>query len=768
MTSNNIWMDSGAMVSMIPEMDLYLGDFASSSSNNNQNVITLGTAFTGKFSLVANLYRGCYLNIYVGTAHGSFTLNQHIDRVMIQSNASGTITVNDSLPAAFTSDETKFYGIIEHFGAPVPAPSLSGTATLQTATITTAGTNVLASQAIIENSAISTALSGSSTGAELQLTLSPHSSDITMLVAASDGSNYQTGFLTIQLASATGDTTLGVVFDTSAGTTKAGSAFDDFVEVNVPDSATAVQVATAIQTALANENVSVSRAGAKLTITNTTGGYVGSGTMIAMADSSGAATDFGTLSNDVDGGIVTAVSISNAGSSVSGSGNLTITSAAGDNPVLALAAGSSGNPRLLSDSWLGLTESVSIPSTSVETKAIPISSGSRSMTYQFKGMETTSGGSFSVTANNFSWLYYALGNKEITSIGATAAAVTVSDEFTTSGLSETNFVYDTDAPTVGFNRVEGNTICPPLNPILTQNTANVKKVNTGTLTEKITYALTESNSENLPTFALEYTLKKPDSQSTVAVDAGSQILPNGDYTTDSDGTFTYATDTSKETVYSKIYPGCMVSSLTLDASATQEVNMNVNFETKKTFVAPTNYDTANGLTDVRDFVNFGSPQGGIANEDEILLRPFFFSDGTISMFGQDYIRIETMSLEISNSITPKRFIGRYDKTSQMHFPGQRTYNLSFTGLVTDSAVFDALRENQAFSLSGTDGNQITLRFTKEAGSTDESLEMVFQDYMVTTADFPLTNDKGPISVSWTIVPLKLKSCSHVTNWIIQG
>jgi len=752
MTSNNIWMDSGAMVSMIPEMDLYLGDFASSSSSNNQNVITLGTAFTGKFSLVANLYRGCYLNIYVGTAHtggssgNSLTLNQHFDRVMIQSNASGTITVNDSLPADFTSDETKFYGIIEHFGTPVPAPSAAVTGTISSATINTAGNNVTANLAILDNTEINAgALSGGSNG-EIQLTISAHSTTVTF--ATVDATNYEDGDtdddggMVFTVVGTTGNETVGIIFNDSDEGNKATGADRD-ITITVTTGNDGATVAEAVRLALADEDLTITRAANVLTVTNTIGGLGATTT----EDTNGGVT----ISSTTAGGVITAVTINNAGTGFSGSGNYSI-----GNGEIALATSTAGNPKLLSDTWLGLTESVSIPSTSVETKAIPISSGSRSMTYQFKGMETTSGGSFSVTANNFSWLYYALGNKEITSIGTgTPGAVTVSDEFTTSGLSATNFVYDTDAPTVGFNRVEGNTICPPLNPILVQNTANVKKVNTGTLTEKITYALTESNSEDLPTFALEYTLKKPDSQSTVAVDAGSQILPSG-------------MSASKETVYSKIYPGCMVSSLTLEASATQEVNMNVNFETKKTFVAPTNYDTANQVTDVRDFVNFGSPQGGIANEDEILLRPFFFSDGTISMFGQDYIRIETMSLEINNSITPKRFIGRYDKTSQMHFPGQRTYNLSFTGLVTDSAVFDALRETQAFSLNGTDGNQITLRFTKEAGSTDESLEMVFQDYMVTTADFPLTNDKGPISVSWTIVPLKLKSCSHVTNWIIQG
>ena len=40
MTSNNIWMDSGAMVFMIPEMDLYLGAFTSidaNTANGNEN-----------------------------------------------------------------------------------------------------------------------------------------------------------------------------------------------------------------------------------------------------------------------------------------------------------------------------------------------------------------------------------------------------------------------------------------------------------------------------------------------------------------------------------------------------------------------------------------------------------------------------------------------------------------------------------------------------------------------------------------------------------
>ena len=686
-------MDSGAMVSMIPEMDLYLGDFNGiAAASNNQRVITLNSVFTTQFNLVADLYVGCYLRI-----HQNNVTNTLIDRVMIQSNSATTITVNDSLDSVITSTPTSYYGIIEHFGAPVPAPKASSSGTTHTA-------QVLSVQF------------KSDTAADYE--------DVGII------------FGTLQSAGGTEDD-VGI-FLTTDGTygntgSLAGQTEDD-ITVNIGNS----ELTTAeeyIDAVIAQVNLTAgidftaTRSGDSLILTNTFGGAI---TRTAGCDDGGSDSTIGSL--DIKSTSIIELSTTTAGATVTGAGT---------------------NPRLLSDSWLGLTDSVSIPSTSIETKGIPISTGSRSMVYQFKGMETTSGGNFSVTANNFSWLYYAFGNKEITTVSNESAVTMDSDgEIKTTGLSGTNFIRDTDATTVGFSRVEGNVVCPPLNPQLSQNSVNVKKVDTSTLTNKITYTFSESDSEDLPTFALEYTLKKPDDQLTVAVDAGSQILPSG-------------MDTSKETVYSKIYPGCMVSSLTLDASANQEVKMNVNFETKKTFVAPTNYDTANGQTDVKNFVNFGSPQGGITNEDEELLRPFFFSDGTISMFGQDYIRIETMSLEINNSLTPKRFVGKYDKTSQFHFPGQRTYNLSFSGLVTDSAVFDALRETQAFSLNGTDGNQITLRFTKDL-ATDETLEMVFKDYMVTTAEFPLTNDKGPITVNWTIVPLKLHSCTHTTNWIIQG
>lgn len=443
----------------------------------------------------------------------------------------------------------------------------------------------------------------------------------------------------------------------------------------------------------------------------------------------------------------------------------------------------SSNPRLLSDTWIGLTDQITVPSTAIEMKQIALNSGSRNMAYQFKGAETTSGGSFSLSANNFSWLYYALGEMDITTVSnATAVTLPSADadksnntvtNIAGAGASGNNFIYDDDSTAPGgkrFYRVVGTTICPPIQRIVDDYTAADLKAVNHTLTNKITYTFSESNTHTLPSFALEYTLKKPASMATEEVDITSTTLTGT--TTDFDGSApgTNATTTRNisETVYSKIYPGCQVESLNMTADAGQEVKMNVNFNSKNTFTAPNNYVTANKTTDLQDWVNFGSPKGGQANINEEQLRPFFFSDGTIEMFGQEYIRIENMTLDISNSLQPKRFIGRYDKNSQIHIPGQRTYSLSFTGLVTDNLLFEELRNNAATSLGGTDGNQIKISFTKDTTTNDETLVMIFKDYMVTSADFPLTNDKGPITINWTIQPLELHSCTHATNWIIQG
>jgi hypothetical protein len=532
MVSSDIWMGSGATVSMIPEQDINLGTFASiAGASGNQRVITLNSTFTTNFSLVANLYRGCYLNIYKDS-DDSFT-----DRVLIQGNAANTLTVNDSLVSAITDTATDYYGKIEGYGAPVPAPKISS------------------------------------------------------------------------------------------------------------------------------------------------------------------------------------------------------------------------NPALLSDTWLGLVSSVTIPQTNVTTEQMNlVAGGTRNFIYQYKGIEETSGGSLDMLANSFWPLYYALGRSGITvaaggqtRLNGAGNDATPTNQFTLAGSpTGTDFIYNPAEDII--YRAEGTKICPPLDP--TQSLADYYRINGDDVeNDFITYLFTEENGHTLPSFALEYTLKKADQNATVGVDS------------------------AKENVYTKIYPGTVISSLTMNADVAGPVNMNLSLAHKNTFVAPTNYQTLNGATDVKNFANYRGRLGQTETladdsdaDTEPLMRPFFFADGTISLFGQDYIRLASFNLTIDNQLQAQRYIGRYDKNSQTQLTGQRTYTLSFTGHVTDAAVFTELQNQLATALSSAT-SEIVLRFTKENG---EELQMKFRDYMVTSAEFPVGNDRGPVVVNWTIQPLTMQECAHTTYWAIQG
>lgn len=407
----------------------------------------------------------------------------------------------------------------------------------------------------------------------------------------------------------------------------------------------------------------------------------------------------------------------------------------------------SANPRLLSDTWLGLTTSVTIPTTNVtKTGMNLVAGGTRNYIYQYAGIERTTGGQITLDANSFWPLYYALGKMSIDTTGLDSA-ITPSSIFALSGGSGSSFIYAPANNTI--HRVEGTVIQPPLSSAITLNTC--RKINTDDAdSDFITYTFTEENGQTLPTFALEYTLKKADQNATVGVDS------------------------AKENVYSKIYPGCAVGNLNINADAVGgPITMNMNLNHKNTFVAPTNYETANSQTNVRQFINFrgrhgeddtisldsGTPDG------DALMQPFFFSDGTISLFGQDFLKIASFGLTINNNLTDQAYIGRFDKKSTNHITGQREYTMNFTAHVTDSKVFDELQSQKTTALSTSANEVITLRFTKDNG---EELVLKFKDYVVNSASFPLNDNRGPITVDFVIQPLTLVECKLTSYWAIQG
>jgi hypothetical protein len=631
--------------------------------------LTVGRSFSDNFILLENLYRGCMLDIY------TVSDNTLTDRTMIQSNGDITVTVLDSIASAITTTPGNYYGVITHYGAPVPAPK---------------GTAVGESDEVEEIIVFTFTDGGSFTLSDFDDVV------IDFVIPSADDTIASSGLYRIALAD---------------GGTYGGSETGIDATVDIASDASISDLIGAI------------------------GG---------LSDPTGA-----TFTTDASAGTFT-VTMTHAADNVVAEPTITDDSNSRISFEITTVGYMDANPRLLADNWLGLATSVTVPTTSIEPKQINVGlGGTRNFTYQFKGQETTSEFSMDLMANSFPWLYYALGTKSVSSSDDAHTDDTPTTNFATTGsigANGTRFFKtnagdriirvenDTGSPTAGK-------FCPPLLPA---EIAAGELINEDDqANDLITYTFSESNSSDLPSFAIEYLLRKP-------------------------GSTTLRTDANKEDTYVKIFPGCTVNNLQLTAAAGQEVTCSVSAMPKTTFIAPTNYEPSHNISDVADFVNFGTRtgEGSVdATVMEPLMRPFFFSDGTIELFEQEFLKIENFTLTIDNALQQKRFIGRFDKRSQESFASQRTYNIQLTGLVTDASLFDHFRQEHAFSLSGTDGSEVILRFTKENG---EQLEMKFEDYHVTQADFPLTNDNGPLVVTWTIVPLALKSCELQTYWAIQG
>ena len=175
---------------------------------------------------------------------------------------------------------------------------------------------------------------------------------------------------------------------------------------------------------------------------------------------------------------------------------------------------------------------------------------------------------------------------------------------------------------------------------------------------------------------------------------------------------------------------------------------NVDLVTRSAFDAPSGYLPRRGVAaGATALENFSTTK---ANN-----YPFMFSDGSIKLFGQNVTRVKSGSLAIVNNITPQRFIGNTNRqVMSAHIPGQRTYELTLTMLVTDTQLWDELRSQEEYD---TDTGLIELNFTKDNG---EVIEIKLDDYIITNVTVPFPDDKGPIEVEATIQARTLTSCTY--------
>jgi hypothetical protein len=431
------------------------------------------------------------------------------------------------------------------------------------------------------------------------------------------------------------------------------------------------------------------------------------------------------------------------------------------------------SPRILSNNWIGLTNSVQTPTVEVETKQMNLAlAGTRNFSYQYRGMETAGAASIDVNLNHGSWLYYAFGgltsasssvvdtnpaDNHFESTGSAASAHEVYAGYTT-GVDRD---YDSHAQNGKLHRVlKGtNAICPPLLPLTGMAKLALPSDNGTTgIQNAITYTFSEKNDNKLPSFALELLTQK-----------GSALDGTGK-------SLMVDRNTYSESVYAQIYPGCVVSDMTLTANENEELKASINLNVKRVFEAESGYvgkcydATNNDTSEFKNLLNFGQQTGSNANITQSFIDPFFFSNGSITLFGQEFLKVSSFTLSLQNTLTDKRYIGQYNRQIKDYTPGQRTYEISISALVTDRRLFDELRRlsPHRFDLGeAADGSnaKIQLVFTKPNG---ESIRLEFDDYLVSASTWPIQDDRGPIQVDFTIMPLRTGTLNTVTHWVLQS
>jgi len=386
------------------------------------------------------------------------------------------------------------------------------------------------------------------------------------------------------------------------------------------------------------------------------------------------------------------------------------------------------NTRIHSDSWLGLVNSFTPPSVEVEMKQLNLAAaGGRNLDYQYKGAETVSGGSLDVSLNNGSWLYYALGKLTYTLSGTHTA------------LSGTN----------GENGIAVNATSNRI--VRTYEHNNYPEINDGSggdlaateLTvynnsDMFNYTFTEADDDVLPSFALDVVYRKSGQTNTTDID---NLTPH-------------------ENMYSVLYTGCQVNSLALNFEEGQELKASVDMVSRSAFDPPSDYvplggnaslSALNSIENGRGMVNYSDTK-----EDNY---PFLFSDGSIKLFGQTMARVKGGSLTISNNLQPQRFIGQYNrKITSAHLPGQRTYEITLTMLITDTKLWDEMRQKEEST------GVLQLTFEKSGG---EKIEIKLNDYLINSVTVPFPDDKGPIEVEVAATARTLTSATYTGKWAIQ-
>jgi len=417
----------------------------------------------------------------------------------------------------------------------------------------------------------------------------------------------------------------------------------------------------------------------------------------------------------------------------------------------------SGRQCLLADNWLGIMESVTFPNLSQELKQLNLGlGGSRNFTFQYKGVRTADNGSLALVANTGTWLYYALGACEsiaYTADGSHSAITFPANNGPPTGGADKIYiegsggagVVTSNGPHFYRTTKGGTTIVPPVDfshfPV---SDSGIQTVNIATdgRPDNITYVFKESNTDQLPSFSLEQSLAKD--PATLTTDSTSSA---GAITADESTTFV------------RIARGCRINSLTIEASEGEELKMNMDINARLVdsitdlyrddATSPADYIARAGVTANSNLFNWnaGTEHG----------TPFFFAQGSFEAFGQQFLKVNSVSIEINNNLMDKRYMGGH-RDMKEGIPAQRTYTITFEAVVTDDKLFtEMLNETEVAASSSR------VRFVFEKPDTSEKITLNFEDYYLSTTEITIPDDKGPVTFSSTIQPRSLSTVNTAGN-----
>ena len=409
-----------------------------------------------------------------------------------------------------------------------------------------------------------------------------------------------------------------------------------------------------------------------------------------------------------------------------GSGTIEFTILSFGAPAYGPTKSSTGT--ILSDSWVGLVNTFTPPNVEVEMKQLNLAAaGGRNFDYQYKGAETVSGGSLDMSLNNGSWLYYALGEVALGTMTGSSSSTVDSNSHNGVGFN------------VGTERVvrivDANNF-PEVDNSGTDLAATQFNLLAGN--DMFNYTFSEANNDVLPSFALDVVYRKAGHLNTTALDA---LSPN-------------------ENMYSRIFTGCQVNTMTLNFEEGQELKCSLDLVTRRAFDAPNGYLPLGGNSSLTALSNTSGGRGMVNYSSTLTDNyPFLFSDGTITLFGQTLARVKGGSLVISNNLLPQRYIGNYNRQiTSAHLPGQRTYELTLTMLITDTTLWDELRNDNEST------GALRLKFTKDSG---EEIDIQLADYLINSVNVPFPEDKGPVEVEASITARTLTTATYKGKWAIM-